>query len=484
MKKIIPLLKNQFDWIKRDLLLLISLNFLVSLLLHWLKVPAIVLAITIAMLLLKNAYFARFASLSPTVNQGVDRFSWKYLRMLPLTTRELLTSLAVTKLLAFLPFISVIVFFFADFHEFFADSRIFSIGSLLKTILIGILAIASMSFVDARAVVDFPRSQFQKHNSTEKFYLALKEFLLMCVYLLYLGIALVSLEVYVGLSLGPILGFMRDAVVYIFESWVIIPVLGGLALSTLVVAENRITDEKLSYTDHKWDQKRVYLTIGASLVLLLAPIKYIDFKTPFNLRGLPGVKYLFSNDEDSFRHFVESHSVEELSRVNRYGHNLLLASARSGKLFAYDLLIAKGLSYKTSMNDEITNIKFASLKGKNIELIEKVMRDFPEAAEFSESTGNSLLHLAADNCHAEAIEFLLKNGSNPNIKNQKGVTPLMLASDNRSCFGAIVALQAGGADFDLKDEKGNNALELAKKYGNVEKVYYLKKYTRAPASQK
>ena len=57
----------------------------------------------------------------------------------------------------------------------------------------------------------------------------------------------------------------------------------------------------------------------------------------------------------------------------------------------------------------------------------------------------------------ELIEFLLKHGANPNVKDDDGTTALMEAVSEEDCWG-IKKLLAAGADPNLQDEDGRTAI--------------------------
>lgn len=82
----------------------------------------------------------------------------------------------------------------------------------------------------------------------------------------------------------------------------------------------------------------------------------------------------------------------------------------------------------------------------------------------------SALVVAVQKWATRAVEALLKNGANPNQKNDDGLTPLMMAVSlgnnweraRKQALDIIVSLLcSNGADLDLSDQMGNTALILS-----------------------
>ena len=67
--------------------------------------------------------------------------------------------------------------------------------------------------------------------------------------------------------------------------------------------------------------------------------------------------------------------------------------------------------------------------------------------------------------HAKIVDMLLKNGANPNAREQGGYTPLHAAAQNGD-EGMIRILLYGGADLSLRSDDGKAPLELALEAGH------------------
>jgi hypothetical protein len=63
--------------------------------------------------------------------------------------------------------------------------------------------------------------------------------------------------------------------------------------------------------------------------------------------------------------------------------------------------------------------------------------------DFTDENGTSLLHVAVDADHHEAVADFLKKGANPNQKNVHHITPLQLAIENQSRNCCLKLIQHG-----------------------------------------
>ena len=76
------------------------------------------------------------------------------------------------------------------------------------------------------------------------------------------------------------------------------------------------------------------------------------------------------------------------------------------------------------------------------------------------TTGESAMHIVTRRDDVMWIRFLAQNGANPNIKDNKGVTPLQVASTLNS-LAAVEALIKAGAHVDGANSAGETALIAA-----------------------
>jgi ankyrin repeat protein len=69
--------------------------------------------------------------------------------------------------------------------------------------------------------------------------------------------------------------------------------------------------------------------------------------------------------------------------------------------------------------------------------------------------------------HAKIVDMLLKNGADPNVREQGGYTPLHAAAQNGD-LATIRTLIYGGADLEVKSRDGKTPLDMALEAGHTE----------------
>ena len=82
-------------------------------------------------------------------------------------------------------------------------------------------------------------------------------------------------------------------------------------------------------------------------------------------------------------------------------------------------------------------------------------------------SGRSGLHIVVERRDLTWLKFLLQEGANPNIRDNKGLTPLVLATQTGFLEGAQ-ALIAAGAKVDIPNETGETPLISAVHKHDVE----------------
>ena len=100
------------------------------------------------------------------------------------------------------------------------------------------------------------------------------------------------------------------------------------------------------------------------------------------------------------------------------------------------------------------------------------------------STGNDLIHFLVKDSRKENYfnflkEYLDKYPDKVNIQNEKGFTPLMIASinsNNYSTLETVEYLLRKGADPNLRNKNGDTALLLASRFSNTDSSFETVEY--------
>lgn len=120
---------------------------------------------------------------------------------------------------------------------------------------------------------------------------------------------------------------------------------------------------------------------------------------------------------------------------------------------------------------------FAAAKGGDLEAVKQFVERDPETLRQQTKLSDTALHWASSCGHTDIVKYLLSKGSDPNIKNIAGATPLHLAA-RKAYVEVMAALIHSKADLNAKNflEDGEETpLHIAIQKGNVEAVELLLK---------
>ena len=96
----------------------------------------------------------------------------------------------------------------------------------------------------------------------------------------------------------------------------------------------------------------------------------------------------------------------------------------------------------------------------------------PDLLFSRDSTGQTLLHLAASYCHLDIAQLLAANKSDVNARDSQGNTPLHAAA-TKNCTEVLQFLLIREANVNAKNDMGATALDLAARNGNLAQVEIL-----------
>ena len=137
------------------------------------------------------------------------------------------------------------------------------------------------------------------------------------------------------------------------------------------------------------------------------------------------------------------------------------------------------LSPQRHQNEDILHASIATPKIKNIE-----QKNYN--VDTINSFGQTPLMIASKNCHLDAVKLFVSEGSDVNLQDIYGHSPLHLACMNDSMWdrlSCINLLLEKGANVNAKDNQGSTALHKAAAIGCVSSIDTLLQYKACPNMQ-
>jgi uncharacterized protein len=488
MRKSLIVLKNQFDWMKKDALMLVTVNILSGMLIYFYNFHFLIEFMVTILLVLKSINFSLYASIIPTVNSDLGRFSWKYFQGLAINKKELLVTVALSRLLTLIPLLIWLIAFFPQINGYIDEVHGFKVESLLKVLAVFIISIVISGFSTVGSLINFPRTQFQKKNSKEALYVSIKRLLLGSLFLLYSFLALVILREKFDVDVLKYLEMMIDLIEDLFVSWWLPVALIFLGIVSYIWTCKIWGDERPSYVKFNWDSNKDVKVVIASVVLLALPIFLADFTTPLIYRGEKILRLVYEKDLIALNSYLQRNGTTKLFIQNKYGFTPLMVAVHEGNLEAYHFLKGAGAEYRGEVvvkNENRHNghsLIFLAVDSYSVTMLQEILNSGESPVTVNKVSGNYPLHIAARSCRAELVDILIKRGAKVDVQNEKGSTPLHLAA-GQGCFGPVVSLFEAGADVGIRDNNGKLPIDLVVRDVYRELLYYLKKHSAVSVEQ-
>jgi ankyrin repeat protein len=187
------------------------------------------------------------------------------------------------------------------------------------------------------------------------------------------------------------------------------------------------------------------MTDGSTPILRLLIAKGANVKAVDNLKMNGLLAAADANDADAVRLFLDAGLDPNSADILE--NSALMNAAGRGNLAAVKMLLAKGA--------KVNAVSAAKSSGE--------VKNGPiNLGKFTP------LILASTYGPPELVKMLLDAGADVNVKDIRGMTPLMLAvSSDRQNPAIVHMLLARGADLSAKDELGQSALDSAHKNGGA-----------------
>jgi len=160
--------------------------------------------------------------------------------------------------------------------------------------------------------------------------------------------------------------------------------------------------------------------------------------------------------------------------LRKLGFNRPIANAIGGALFASFLAISAFHAAPTPASAQMYSQGYEFLKAVDDRDGDAVteMLNQPGTTVINTrdiTTGDTGLHVVTARRDALWVRFLLQRGANPNIRNNKGVTPLQMATQMGFVEGAEELLRKG-AQVSVADSQGETPLIAAVHQRNIELI--------------
>lgn len=470
------ILANNFEWMKKDFILLIGFILVIKTSISYMDIPGWMQFILIFTLLVKVILFSNHAFAPAKIN-STDNFSWKFIQSLPLTKHEILLIVGSSMLMCSVPLIVWGICFMPSVNAKILDGDFdllkLSVHSLFFIFLIGVASVSS--------AIHFPRREFQKLNANKVVMRFFRNCLLIFTFLIYSGLVLTFVEANFDINVGQIIVKGLNSIFDFVKSWW--GVLGTVSFliylyfNALEVWEN----EKKSYHSNVWIPKKEYSLMGGSIALLFVAYLHVDFRTPSLYLG-EAQKLVFQ------KNYKALESRKDLNKPNKHGMTPMMVAIKEGDLKMVTFLRDKGVGFEGKVVRKGDKFKgydavMFAIRNKDVELLKFLAANNVKFNEFNKDLNWYPIHAAAYMCHSAGIDFLLEHGNSVDSLNEAGETPIAVAT-RENCLSPVVALKEAGGNFNIADKKGKLALDkLPTKKASKELKYFLEKNTRAPASK-
>ncbi len=179
---------------------------------------------------------------------------------------------------------------------------------------------------------------------------------------------------------------------------------------------------------------------------------------------------LQKKDDQTFFQLLAKYGKKDINMVNSKGDTLLLVAATLNNEVAVDELLALG-----------ADVNKANAFTKDTPLIRSLSYGSPEISQrlvlsganlnVKNNYGQSPLYIALEKKQPELIDLFLSSG----VEEGLNTNYLFRAVAKKNPLG-VLAMLKGGVDGNVANEKGNTPLIIASSLGDVESVHYLLTY--------
>jgi ankyrin repeat protein len=268
--------------------------------------------------------------------------------------------------------------------------------------------------------------------------------------------------------------------------------LGKLKLIEYLKDKNEIIDNSVRYTD-----KNYLLTLRLAIESHNPEVFGLFTETIPTLNPLRKIYLVYYAAKPQLKHLIKE-ITRNINSLNFTGYTPLNACVDKEDLNAMNILLDMGIDPFRS-NYDSSNILFYALKIQDPSLYQRLLELAGHLLLFNtnglpivnargethlicaaqhngeavkdlidkwrcninaqDAQGNTALIHSIQSDNKTAFYYLMQKGADVNLANNEGITPLMIASENRTLFNYITGLLEAGASKDIKDARGYNAYD-------------------------
>lgn len=161
----------------------------------------------------------------------------------------------------------------------------------------------------------------------------------------------------------------------------------------------------------------------------------------------------------------------EISAAGPAGGTALTIAAAEGDLEAVRFLLSKGADPKTS-----PGLMRGAARSRCVECVRLLIGAGGNVSSATPSSGVTPIHEAAARGDLESVRLMIAKGADARIADKRGYTPLMRAALSYTPNPAVIEeLLTLGAAGDARNEDGDTALSIARRFGETPIVARLRK---------